>query len=1168
MAFRPINPYDALIQQFLGNVNRTADATERGLQAQREERLIGEERTSQAAVATTAFDRQRQLNTEDFNRQAQHDFTNQAYTMRQERLKELQDVFPYIGNDPAAMADYFTAVELLTRPVTNVGRDALNAVTRGVLVSDDGREINVFDLIGRGRRAGDVIRQQDGWQNLLFQQAAAYLSDVDRNSADRVRYYNAAVADNDDYTDEMKLQLAGAAGVRDRDTAQLVVDEGVMRQQQIAQAGIDFARATTALGVEILEAAEFERLADMNYDTMQATLDGIRLGNTATSQRMAITDLEAFMAFGATPKDPDALAALASSQGLSVDALKARGQQRYRQMQRMETYAEQNARRSVELLGTQVDMNRVAVKQNELLYNHDLMWLDIGKQAEMAEWVMAAANSGNVELLRQLQVMKDTGVAPALANVKIDDMISRAETIRENDDDILIHDQQQRELLLADNTIKQLTNRGAYLDALSATFIYEGDTIEEREQSIRDSIDELSMAQLKALGFVDENGRADPEAAYEHLSAAATTKWTMKDRSEISERLEALLKAPLPPTATAQQKAAWRANVLDMLEATGWSSQAADNLVTGILSGADLDFYQSVAEITEVTQSTAESYQRTVGQWLENQLAMGELVNPVMGMSVEEYSELRQQYTALANASQAALDTGVCQKEQPGGAFAPMGTVIMPTFDATNTDCQTAWAENQFARKMLTSLAAGQATGSGYNVDLSFLIPEEQMALTRANPGIQALEGFEGMDWNAFSSLNPDQQEVIANAAAIGTPPEEIMSFIYNIIAEERVATGYVPYNQATIPLAEAQERTDLEDTMWPTRPPEDRLPQLMNIREWDQLAADVANGKLDLNDESNNARLEEVARQFNLTRPSTVSDIVSWSERINPLSDNFMAGFNASFAAMWGNREVTDEWLARRGEETLQPDVGLARALLAQGAQMVRAAQEPVVRQQLMDNAGGTSPYAPPPQEEGAAGASAPAAAQPAFSLGTPPAPATMTGMGFQGSPPLGTMPRQPSNSGHIAQSTIAMPPVDSNASFAAYVPQADSVMSALIQQESNFRHRDDNGNLLSSVKGALGLTQVMPDTGVDPGMGVTPLRDDSEQEYLRFGRDYLAALLRRYNGDLTTALAAYNWGMGRVDAAIKKSPNNWLTTAPDETQRYVNNIVAMLSRAKGGFI
>ncbi|WP_408953053.1 transglycosylase SLT domain-containing protein [Lysobacter sp. Hz 25] len=88
-----------------------------------------------------------------------------------------------------------------------------------------------------------------------------------------------------------------------------------------------------------------------------------------------------------------------------------------------------------------------------------------------------------------------------------------------------------------------------------------------------------------------------------------------------------------------------------------------------------------------------------------------------------------------------------------------------------------------------------------------------------------------------------------------------------------------------------------------------------------------------------------------------------------------------------------------------------------------------------------------------------------------------------------------------------------------------AQVLLPHLIQQESA-----GNPNAVSP-KGARGLAQVMPATGQDPGFGVTALRDNSPEENVRFGRDYLTAMLRRYPGRPDLALAAYNAGPGVAD-------------------------------------
>ncbi|WP_375272039.1 transglycosylase SLT domain-containing protein [Sphingomonas sp.] len=102
-------------------------------------------------------------------------------------------------------------------------------------------------------------------------------------------------------------------------------------------------------------------------------------------------------------------------------------------------------------------------------------------------------------------------------------------------------------------------------------------------------------------------------------------------------------------------------------------------------------------------------------------------------------------------------------------------------------------------------------------------------------------------------------------------------------------------------------------------------------------------------------------------------------------------------------------------------------------------------------------------------------------------------------------------------------------------------------------------NGKIVTSPKGAQGAMQTMPGTQRDPGFGIRPAQDGSVAEKNRVGRDYLAVMTKRYDGDAAKAWAAYNAGPGRVDAALKHG-DAWLAHMPAETQGYVRKNMAML--------
>lgn len=139
-----------------------------------------------------------------------------------------------------------------------------------------------------------------------------------------------------------------------------------------------------------------------------------------------------------------------------------------------------------------------------------------------------------------------------------------------------------------------------------------------------------------------------------------------------------------------------------------------------------------------------------------------------------------------------------------------------------------------------------------------------------------------------------------------------------------------------------------------------------------------------------------------------------------------------------------------------------------------------------------------------------------------------------------------------------------------AASLPSAPSLGTDILPSlEQAVMQVESGGNPAAvSSKGAVGTMQTMPGTLRDPGYGVVPARDQSPAEQERVGKDYLGAMLRQY-ADPRAALAAYNWGPGNVDNALRAAGGNvdaMLASAPAETRAYVPKVLAQVGGGASG--
>lgn len=142
-------------------------------------------------------------------------------------------------------------------------------------------------------------------------------------------------------------------------------------------------------------------------------------------------------------------------------------------------------------------------------------------------------------------------------------------------------------------------------------------------------------------------------------------------------------------------------------------------------------------------------------------------------------------------------------------------------------------------------------------------------------------------------------------------------------------------------------------------------------------------------------------------------------------------------------------------------------------------------------------------------------------------------------------------------------------SASFVGTMEPAEAMavlLPSVIQAESGGDPDAVNQNPDGSFD--FGLLQLNSNTVREPGLGVTPYKyadgvlegatsGDVQAEQLRFGRDYLTALLQRYGNDAEAALIAWNAGMSNADKWLKAGRDYGVLPRADITKPHVQRIL-----------
>ncbi|ESM57578.1 hypothetical protein L394_01074 [Klebsiella pneumoniae MGH 48] len=159
-----------------------------------------------------------------------------------------------------------------------------------------------------------------------------------------------------------------------------------------------------------------------------------------------------------------------------------------------------------------------------------------------------------------------------------------------------------------------------------------------------------------------------------------------------------------------------------------------------------------------------------------------------------------------------------------------------------------------------------------------------------------------------------------------------------------------------------------------------------------------------------------------------------------------------------------------------------------------------------------------------------------------------------------------------NIAERTKGMMNADGTLNAYDGTIDPDQLATAAFYQESRLSQFDASGQPLTSKKGAVGIAQVMKDTGPEAaraaGLPWDEERWRNDPAYnLALGKAYLNKQLKAFVGNNVLALAAYNAGPGKVNEWISKygDPRTGAITNEDfirsipfqETQSYVTKIM-----------
>lgn len=1217
MAF-PRNPFDDAIQQLIQGVENIRAGQAQRFQGQREERMVGEERQfiTGRDEAANAFQLQihednARRQQEQFNIQREDQLTRDALLVNQNRVNALGEFLFLLPDDDPNRALATQVMAAIEQRSALRGDAAMGAATSAwiTITNEDGEEqqVNLWALTNDVRALGSEMARSQEFVDERKRAIASVLGNETVDPAYREQYYRANVANNPFWTNLERDSLLASIGVVDEEARQRIITEGKLREgdlvtQQLQQEGLRLSNH-----FQFMTNEEFTAFKGLRYEEAIERLRGLKQTNS-------ITAAEAFTSMGLLPDSGSDRAALARRLGYAdITALEEAGRARYQSVQDMMKLEENLMRDQRTLLGLQIDQGRTAVLRDQLLYDRERTFGQIKAGLELHESAMAMALNGDVEGLMRMQAMAqvDPTLGPAMATIRFDTLIERARGAFTHDQARMEYERMSWDRLLRNADIDWVTNRETLLTTMATSFAgfdgieTETNPISPLRQQLEGFVGRMSNTDIQAAGFKNSGEMV------QELYRRAMGNQFLAGKEEARINIDALLENPPigpngQPASWAQQES-WIERIVGQGEIAGIPEDVMRMIAEGKLSGTNnelwldrLDAALKQAQIDDIrfdleqARATAANggpaptmtdgqynFQRALlndrienndKQYQDNCIITENTGGAVMGGSqtiriTGESDHPMAQYCGINRAENEALwATHRLLGEyhltgDPNIGYQFLGGVATETTQG-----------GMFADEMIRLATAMMDPANGYDVaGLQFIAdnggidPESgkhlfDQFLEEVRNGERGVTEAEVNTW--IGQLVANLQYQMDQETSMGPAADAVRSWapLYNTV-DGRLVASAPGHNNVPKPLNEV-----ISTEGWRGMSIQERVPELEQTREWRELVESTNGGTENLPTYAymggERVNWGDMARQFGFVGGGLgLADVERLREALELSNDRRIAAEE--------NRDRPVPIYEDPGAPTGPP-----RPTTPQWLPGARASDDPLA---------GTPSMADQPDW-----------AVPGQTLATTP---------LGRSQMLGIDPASESltRDGQV------------------FTWDIDETYQRLLLAESRATHIDPTtGTIITSPSGAMGISQIMPLTAVQPGHSVTPLIQGEfytpaiqqaqqafsaagqaynayvarngkdtpeaaellqarsaassalhsavagvmplipEADYIRFGREYLEALVNRFGGDVQKAIIAYNAGAGTVNSLITThGEENWVRHAPAESRTYIRRIL-----------